>query len=457
MPVVALRLGKENFWAHSSDMSNKRPGGESSIGFDESWYYATAKGLHDYAGLESDVRADVCIVGAGYTGISAAIELAERGYSVVVLENYRVGSGASGRNGGVLGMGQRKGQDELQQWLGKDTAKVLWNIACDANQLVRDRIAKYNIDCDLTDGELTVAHKKKYEQELWDYAELLETDYGFSNHHNVDQAEVADMMGVDSMYGGYVDNQAGHIHPLNLILGEARVARDLGVQIFEHSKATHYENNPSSPALIDIHTGKGKITADFMVIACNGYLDKLEPKASRLQMPINNFVLATEPLGEELARSINRDNLAIVDTRFVVNYFHNSPDHRLIFGGGENYSSRYPNDIPAFVRRHMLKVYPQLADVKIDYGWGGTLAITLKRMPNFGRKADNVYWAQGYSGHGIAMANMGGKLVAEAIAGQAERFDLFANIKQTPFPGGKLLRTPALIAGMLYYSLLDRL
>lgn len=457
MPAVALPLGKENSWVHSSDMSKRRPGGESSIGFDESWYYATANDLHEYAVLESDIRADVCVVGAGYTGISAALELAERGYSVVVLESHRVGSGASGRNGGVLGMGQRKGQDELQQWLGKDTAKVLWNIAADANQLVRDRIAKYNIDCDLTDGELTVAHKKKYEKELWDYAELLEMEYGFSKYRNVDQAEVADIMGVDSQFGGYINYQAGHIHPLNLILGEARVARDLGVKIFEHSKASHYESNPASPALLDIHTEKGKITADFMVIAGNGYLDKLEPKASRLQMPINNFMLATEPLGEERARSINRDNLAIVDTRFVVNYFHNSPDHRLIFGGGENYSDRYPDDIPAFVRRHMLKVYPQLADVKIDYGWGGTLAITLKRMPNFGRKADNVYWAQGYSGHGVAMANMGGKLVAEAIAGQAERFDLFANIKQVPFPGGKLLRTPALIAGMLYYSLLDRL
>ena len=438
-------------------MVSKRPGGESSIGFDESWYYASAVGLHDYPRLAENVRADVCVVGAGYTGISAALELAERGYAVVVLDSHRVGSGASGRNGGVLGSGQRKGQIELQKWLGKDTARTLWNIACDANQLVRDRIARFNIDCDLTDGELTVAHKQKYQQELWDYSRFLETEYGFGKYRNVERAEVRDMLSAEGLYGGYIDYQAGHLHPLNLILGEAKAARDLGVQIFEHSRATHYQPNPSSPALVDVHTETGMVSADYMVIACNGYLDKLEPKVSRLQMPINNFVLATEPLGAARANSINRDNLAVVDTRFVVNYFHNSPDHRLIFGGGENYSSHYPKDIPAFVRRHMLKIYPQLEDVKIDYGWGGTLAITLKRMPNFGRKADNVFWAQGYSGHGVAMAHMGGKLVAEAIAGQAERFDLFANIKQPPFPGGKLLRTPALIAGMLYYSMLDKL
>lgn len=438
-------------------MNRKRPGGESSIGFNESWYYTSAKELHDYPVLEGDIRADVCIVGAGYTGISAALELAQRGYSVVVIESHRVGSGASGRNGGVLGMGQRKDQVELKKWLGNDTARTLWKIACDANQLVRDRVEQFDIDCDLTDGELTAAHKKKYESELWEYNDLLEAEYAYTKRRNVSQDEVSDILGVSSLYGGYIDYQAGHVHPLNLALGQARAARDLGVRIFENTKASRYESNPEAPSLVDTYTTDGKVTSDFMVIACNGYLDNLEPRATRLQMPINNFMLATEPLGEQRARSINRDNLAVVDTRFVVNYFHNSSDHRLLFGGGENYSTRFPRDIGTFVRKHMLKIYPNLEDVKIDYGWGGTLAITLRRMPNFGRKGDNVYWAQGYSGHGIAMANMGGKLVAEAIAGQAGHFDIFANIKQVPFPGGKLLRWPALVAGMLYYSLLDRL
>jgi gamma-glutamylputrescine oxidase len=206
-----------------------------------------------------------------------------------------------------------------------------------------------------------------------------------------------------------------------------------------------------------VRTAAGEVEADYLVIACNGYLGRLERSIESYQMPINNFVLATAPLGAARARQINRDDLAVVDSRFVVNYFHLSPDHRLIFGGGENYRARFPRDLKNFVRRHMLAVYPQLADVPIDHAWGGTLAITLKRMPHFGRKGHGVYWAQGYSGHGIAMANMGGKLVAEAIMGDAERFDLFARLPHVRFPGGRLLRWPALVAGMLYYSLLDRL
>jgi gamma-glutamylputrescine oxidase len=206
-----------------------------------------------------------------------------------------------------------------------------------------------------------------------------------------------------------------------------------------------------------VNTRHGWVRAHYLVIACNGYLGDLEPAIDRYQMPINNFVVATEPLGAERARAINRADLGVIDTRFVVNYFHNSPDHRLVFGGGETYSATFPRDIAGFVKRRMVAIYPQLADVAIDYAWGGTLAITLARMPHFGRRGPNVYWAQGYSGHGIAMANMGGKLVAEAIMGHAERFDVFANLRHRPFPGGRLLRWPALVAGMLYYSMLDRI
>ena len=437
-------------------MSQRRPGGDSSVGYDESWYYASAKGLKEYPKLDESTQADVCIVGAGYTGLSAAIELAERGYNVVVLEAYRVGSGASGRNGGVLGMGQRKDQDELEAWLGADTAKKMWQIACDANQLVRDRVKKYAIDCDLTDGEPTVAHKERYEQELWDYADKLETDYGFTNHRHVSRAETQDMLGVSSFFGGYLDHQAGHVHPLNLALGLAKAASDLGVKIFEHTKVLSFQDKDATGDKVRIQTSTASVTANFLVLACNGYLGDLDKAAQKYQLPINNFILATEPLPEPRARTINRDNVAVVDTRFVVNYFHNSPDNRLIFGGGENYSSRFPNDLKQFVRKNMLEVYPNLADVSIDYAWGGTLAVTMKRMPHFGRKSPNIYWAQGYSGHGIAMANMGGQMVAEAIAGQAERFDLFANLKHQSFPGGALLRWPALVAGMLFYKTLDR-
>jgi gamma-glutamylputrescine oxidase len=426
-------------------------------GFQDSWYYATARGLVEHPALSERIRADVCVIGAGYTGLSAAIELAGRGYRVAVLEAYRVGAGASGRNGGVLGMGQRKDQDELEAWLGRDVAHKLWQIALDANALVRERIERFAIDCDLKNGELHAAHRPRHVRGYWDYADLLARDYGYERMRRVDRDEMVAMLGTDAYHGGYLDTGAGHLHPLNLTLGLARGAASLGAQLYEHSEVLDYRGGERPGQPVIARTAAGEVEADYLVIACNGYLGRLERSIESYQMPINNFVLATAPLGEGRARQINRDDLAVVDSRFVVNYFHLSPDHRLIFGGGENYSTRFPRDLKNFVRKHMLAVYPQLADVPIDHAWGGTLAITLKRMPHFGRKGHGVYWAQGYSGHGIAMANMGGKLVAEAIMGDAERFDLFARLPHVRFPGGRLLRWPALVAGMLYYSLLDRL
>lgn len=433
----------------------RRPGGDSSIGFEESWYYSNGSFSPTRPTLESSVDVDVCVIGAGYTGLSAALELSRSGLSVAVLESSQVGSGASGRNGGVLGVGQRKDQHDLERWLGMDNAKHMWQIACDANQLVRDRIAEFSIDCDLKDGELEVAHKSKYTKELWDYADHLDKTYGYTYKRSVSEEEVEQLLGVDSYYGGCIDTQAGHIHPLNYARGLARAAESFGSQIFENSRVLDYQRLPNNEVVVN--TELGEVRSKFLVLACNGYLGRLNKRAEKYQMPINNFILATEPLGEFRAQSINRDDLAVVDTRFVVNYFHNSPDYRLIFGGGENYSSRFPSDMKAFVRKNMLKIYPQLDDVEIEFAWGGTLAITMNRMPNFGREKENVYWAQGYSGHGIAMANMGGKLVAEAIIGQSSGFDLFSNIKHMAFPGGRWLRWPGLVAGMLYYSMLDKL
>jgi len=427
-----------------------------AAGFEASWYYATALGLTDYPVLEDTLSVDVCIIGAGYTGLSTALELAERGYSVAVLEAYRVGAGASGRNGGVLGMGQRKDQQELERWLGGDTARRLWQIALDANALVRERVARYQIDCDLTDGELHAAHRPRHVAYYRQYAEHLERVYGYAGCRPVDRDEMVAMLGTEAYHGGYLDCGAGHLHPLNLALGLARAATAAGARIFERSTVLDYSGGERPGESVRVRTAAGQVTATYLVIACNGYLGGLERSIESYQMPINNFVLATAPLEEARARRINRDNVAVVDSRFVVNYFHLSPDRRLIFGGGENYSTRFPRDLKAFVRRHLLAVYPTLADVPVDYAWGGTLAITLKRMPHFGRKGYGVYWAQGYSGHGIAMANMGGKLVAEAIMGSAERFDLFADLPHRRFPGGRLLRWPALVAGMLYYAMLDR-
>lgn len=425
----------------------------ASVGFEDSWYYASARGLTDHPRLDAEVRADVCVVGGGYTGLSAAIELAERGYRVVLLEGYRIGSGASGRNGGVLGTGQRKDQDEIEQWLGRDVARTLWNIALDANALVRQRIERYAIDCDLRNGELHAAHRQRHVDGYWRYAERLAADYDYPHCRRVDAAEIAELLGTRVFHGGYLDGGAGHLHPLNLALGLARAARAAGATLYEHSPVESYRVDGAG---VEVRSTSGCVRADYLMLACNGYLGRLAAGIGAYQMPINNFVLATAPLGAARARQINRDDLAVVDSRFVVNYFHNSPDQRLIFGGGENYSPRFPRDLKAFVRRFMLRVYPQLGDVAIDYAWGGTLAITLRRMPHFGR-CGPVFWAQGYSGHGVAMANMGGKLVADALAGSAERFDVMARLPHVRFPGGRYLRWPALVTGMLYYAMLDRL
>ena len=434
-------------------MSARRPGGDPSVGFDDSWYFATSHPTPRRAPLRESIEVDVCVIGAGYTGLSAALELADAGFTVAVLEAHRVGAGASGRNGGVLGMGQRKDQIELEARFGSADAKLMWQIACDANQLVRDRVKKYAIDCDLKDGELHVAHKARYTHELHEYANYLAQHYDYPHQTPMTAAEVADVLGSDRFHGGCLDARAGHIHPLNYALGLAAVAEAKGAAIYETSRAHDYQAGDDHVTVI---TDSGRVRAQFLIIACNGYLGRFERRIDQFQMPINNFILATEPLGEERARAINSIDAAVVDTRFVVNYFHNSPDHRLIFGGGENYSSRFPADLKSFVRKRMLRVYPQLEGVAIDYAWGGTLAVTMNRMPNFGRINPNIYWAQGYSGHGIAMANMGGKLVAEAITGHAERFDVFANRKQAPFPGGRWLRWPALVAGMLFYKMLDK-
>jgi gamma-glutamylputrescine oxidase len=456
---------------------DRRP--RSDRGFEDAWYHATANDRTTHAPLDGGTRADVCIVGAGYTGLSAAIELAARGCRVVVLEAHRVGAGASGRNGGVLGMGQRRDQDDLEAWLGRDLARRLWQIAADANELVRARIAHYGIACDLVDGELHAAHRPRHAAAYQAYAEFLARHYDYPHIRPVGRAEMSDLLGTNAYHGGYLDRRAGHLHPLNLALGLARAAVAEGALIHERTPVLSFRAGTRARTRagtgagerVVVRTATGDVQADHLILACNGYLGRLAPKLAPWQMPINNFLLATAPLSPERARRINRDNLAVVDSRFVVNYYHLTPDRRLIFGGGENYSARFPRDLKSFVRRHMLAVYPDLADVPIDHAWGGTLAITLRRMPHFGHDGHGVWWAQGYSGHGIAMANMGGKLVAEAIMGdtglgdallgsanldQASGFDVLARLPHARFPGGTLLRWPALVAGMLYYALLDR-
>ncbi len=417
-----------------------------------SYYAATANDHTPPAPLAGDEEADVCVVGAGYTGLSAALHLAERGYSVVVLEAERIGWGASGRNGGQLGVGQRKDQRSLEEMLGREWARRLWDLGLESNALVKDLIARHGIDCDLKPGLLHAGWKRGDANWLKEEVEHLTKDYGYSAMRYVPRDEMREMVATDCYHGGILEEGGAHLHPLNYALGLARAAREKSVRIHEESRVV--EVTQTDPATV--RTTGGTVRAKHVVLACNGYLGKLEPRVAGTIMPINNFILATEPLGAR-ARELIRDDVCVQDTKFVIDYYRLSADGRLLFGGGESYSPKFPDDIASFVKKPMLRVFPQLKDARIDYAWGGTLAITMTRLPNFGRLAPNVIFAHGYSGQGINIATLGGKLIAEAVAGQAERFDVMAKLKTPKFPGGTWLRYPGLVAGMIFYALKDRL
>lgn len=421
--------------------------------YPSSYYVATAKGVPALGPLNGDETADVCVIGAGFTGLSAALHLAERGYSVTVIEAERVGWGASGRNGGQLGSGHRKDQRTLEEKLGLEWAHRLWSLAADGLATVKDLIARYEIDCDLKPGVLHAAWKHGEAAWFQDEVDHMAREYGYHMLRFVPREEMREMVDTERYHAGMLDMGGAHLHPLNFCLGLARGALAKGVRIYEHTPALDISR--ADPARV--RTPNGTVTARHVVLACNAYLGSLAPDIAGRIMPVNNFIVATEPLGEARARSLIRDDVGVQDTKFVIDYYRLSADGRMLFGGGENYSGRLPSNIAAFVRKPMLRVFPQLADVRIDYAWSGTLAITMSRIPDFGRLAPNILYAQGFSGQGLNIATLAGKLMAEAIAGQAERFDWMADVRVPNFPGGTLLRYPGLIAGVLWYTLKDRL
>jgi gamma-glutamylputrescine oxidase len=419
----------------------------------ESWYAASVLPMADFPSLQGEQVADVCVIGGGYTGLSTAIHLRQLGYSVTVLEANKVGWGASGRNGGHVGTGQRADQDQLEKLVGMEHAKALWDLGLEAVDTVCQLIEQHAIQCELKHGNLHVASKAKEAPGLEEEVEHLSNVYGYQQIRYVDPVELGEMTSGQGFHGGTLDSGCRHLHPLKYAQGLARVARESGATIYEGSRVLSYSEGEK----VTVKTDQGVVSARYLVLACNGYLEKLEPRTAGRIMPINNYMLATEPLPEELARSLIRDDSSMSDSLFVIDYWKLSQDNRLLFGGGESYSRRFPADMGAFVRKYMLRIYPELANTRIDYGWGGTLAITMNRMPDFGRLSASVFYAHGYSGHGVPIATLAGKLLAEVISGSAERFDVMASVPSQTFPGGTLLRWPGLVAGMLFYSLRDRL
>ncbi len=409
--------------------------------------------MADFPSLQGEQVADVCVIGGGYTGLSTAIHLRQLGYSVTVLEANKVGWGASGRNGGHVGTGQRADQDQLEKLVGMEHAKALWDLGLEAVDTVCQLIEQHAIQCELKHGNLHVASKAKEAPGLEEEVEHLSNVYGYQQIRYVDPVELGEMTSGQGFHGGTLDSGCRHLHPLKYAQGLARVARESGATIYEGSRVLSYSEGEK----VTVKTDQGVVSARYLVLACNGYLEKLEPRTAGRIMPINNYMLATEPLPEELARSLIRDDSSMSDSLFVIDYWKLSQDNRLLFGGGESYSRRFPADMGAFVRKYMLRIYPELANTRIDYGWGGTLAITMNRMPDFGRLSASVFYAHGYSGHGVPIATLAGKLLAEVISGSAERFDVMASVPSQTFPGGTLLRWPGLVAGMLFYSLRDRL
>ncbi len=424
--------------------ANDRPGA-----YPASWYAETAPPLPPFAPLRGETRADIAIVGGGYTGLSCALHAARLGYDVALVEAHRVGFGASGRNGGQVGTGQRQDQDTLERWYGRETARLLWDMGLDSVALLRELIGTLQIDALWRDG---IAHAERTEKgaaAARAYAAKLARDYDYPQAEPLDRAGIRALIGSDAFAGGMIDRGSGHIHPLRFALGLARGAQAAGVRIFEGTEARR-----ADPGRVT--TDGGSIRADQVVLACNGYLCGLSPQVKARIMPINNFVAATEPLGPR-AREVLAEDIAAYDDRFVVNYWRLSHDGSLLFGGGESYGPRFPRDIAAKVRAPMLSIYPQLADARITHAWGGTLAITRSRMPDFARPRPGLWSASGYSGHGVAMATLAGRILAEAIHGDLARFDVMAAARPPALPPLGPLRTPLLASAMMWYALRDRL
>ncbi|RZI90066.1 MAG: FAD-binding oxidoreductase [Pseudomonas sp.] len=417
-----------------------------------SYYAATARSSAPYPALQEQLSADVCVVGGGLTGVNTALELAERGLSVILLEARRIGWGASGRNGGQLIRGIGHDVSGFARYVGQDGVRYLQQAGIGSVELVRQRITQYAIDCDLRWGFCELANTPAQFAAFKDeQAQLAELGYRPSTRL-VDAAHIGEVVASEQYAGGLIDMGSGHLHPLDLVQGEARAAAKLGVRIFEQSPVLRIEHGPS----VTLHCAHGKVRAQSLVLGCNAHLDELEPRLNGKVLPAGSYVVATERLPEQVAQALIPQNMALCDQKVGLDYYRLTADNRLLFGGACHYSGRDPKDIAAYMLPKVRKVFPQLADVRIDYQWGGMIGITANRFPQVGRLSQypNVYYAQGYSGHGLNVTHWTAKLLAEGIAvGHSQGLDVFSAVPHLTFPGGKALRSPLLAAGMLWHRL----
>ena len=425
-----------------------------------SYYAATASRGQGYAPLQVNVECDVAIVGGGLAGLSAAIELADRGYGVVLLEAQQVGWGASGRNGGQVIAGLACDQHVIESQLGLDASKRVWGMTMEALGLVTERCERFAIACDWRPGYLSLAASARKASALQTWQAHMQRDYGYDTQW-IAPEQMQDWIASPRFHSGLHDPLGGHLHPLKYSLGLARAAAGLGVRIHEGSSVTTIEPGNT----VRLLTATGAVRAAHVLLAGNVYLGGVAPMLAKRIMPVGTYIVASAPIEPALARSLVPSQSAVCDTNFVLDYFRPTADYRMLYGGRVSYSTATPTNLAASMQARMARTFPQLARTKVEFAWGGFVDISMNRAPDFGRLPDvgaskaytNVYYLQGFSGHGLALTGLAGRLVAEAIAGDAERFDTFARIRHRPFPGGRLLRTPALVAGMAYHRLKDML
>jgi gamma-glutamylputrescine oxidase len=417
-----------------------------------SFYAASANATPLRHALSSNIETDVCVIGAGYTGLSTALFLLEHGFRVVVLEASKVGFGASGRNGGQIVNSYSRDLDTVERGAGKDAARLIGAMAFEGGRIIRERVKQYDISCDLKNGGVFAAFNSKQMQHLETQMALWER-YGYSQLQMLDHSAIRNVVACEHYLGGMLDQGGGHIHPLNLALGEAAAVESLGGVIYEQSPAVRIDRG-SNPR---VHTEQGEVRAKFVVVAGNAYLGNLVPELAAKSMPCGTQVIATEPLDSELAATLLPQDYCVEDCNYLLDYFRLSADKRLIYGGGVVYGARDPADIDSVIRPKMLKTFPQLRDVKTEFAWTGNFLMTLSRLPQVGRLDNSLYYSQGCSGHGVTYTHIAGKIIAEALRGQAERFDAFASLPHYRFPGGQRFSAPLSALGALYYSLRDRI